>query len=508
MAKGDICSGQGADETDYLQMEIDASVMVNEYWSAEDDDAVLTKSTIPTVGMLSVFTRQDITDATLNLEVVDQYNNIVMAKEAVSLKTHAQLKSALVTNNQCRRDPESHISDKVGTASDGRLTNECFPLVGSSESTRRLEDAMRRRLRGKKKKKGGGASTATGFYGVVGTNGESRRREFGSFSSNVPHVFTRPYVLHPLGETEGKTLAELDAENTGRKAERKNLLHWFWWDDLHIDIAKFTPSKLGLTAAEQQEKAIQKEIAEVNIARPEHERLVEAKMRIHDTKQVNERKKQVMVYGLDFGSVWERYQKADMMWGDSKTSDFTPCTPDEEAEQPQLSTCVKVLQVQPTDYGYIGEYDSAGARNRAESAGADLTISHIATGPEKWDCHDLLKSAFELDYIPQKYVTKGTEEYLDGLTEVGIGDKNPPRLFVRIYKGSKATCAATKGQIAVALSATTVFDECNEYSPWRCDRPTTTFYAYCSIGVVGVLVLLETYRTFRSKSAKTFNEDD
>ena len=84
----------------------------------EDDDTSVTKSTIPTVAMLTVFTEESAENVNLELEVVDQYGNIVMPKSDAdgsvipgALFDDKALKYALDENNECRKHPDKSVHD-------------------------------------------------------------------------------------------------------------------------------------------------------------------------------------------------------------------------------------------------------------------------------------------------------------------------------------------------------------------------------------------------------------
>jgi len=242
------------------------------------------------------------------------------------------------------------------------------------------------------------------------------------------------------------------------------------------------------------------ELAQIKADREKKETLVSKQMLRHEKNQ-KDINKEVMVYGLDFGSVYERYQKESMAWANDDSK-------------------VSVVQVQPTDYGYFGKYDTA---READADEHILAISNIdkfsvVTKDGKknkfdatdWDCHDLLKSAFELKFIAPTKTLDDDAAAVAALTDEAL----PQRLFVRVYSDADAdadtaassSCAGDH-KIAVALSATTIFDECKEYSPWKCDRPHTTTYAYIGVTVLGLMALKLTWSTFRTKSAKTFEDE-
>merc|ERR1711865_346925 len=202
----------------------------------------------------------------------------------------------------------------------------------------------------------------------------------------------------------------------------------------------------------------------------------------------------VMQYGLDFGNIWDRYQKVDMPWPrkNNKRSSGTG------NGVVTLSNTVTVVQVQPTVYGYVGRYNT-------NMTHLHSNMTHYATlGESDWDCHDLLQSAFELDNIPAVW-GDGDDPKINQTT-----DNLPPSLFVRIYADTTtAECGGgNQAEIAIALSATTVFDECDEYSPWACERPNYVNVSYALVALVGLIIVWQTHQTFKKKVPKTWEEDD
>jgi len=266
------------------------------------------------------------------------------------------------------------------------------------------------------------------------------------------HMYTNTRTFSLCKKRNQTDLLSLSAPAT---AEKGLVEHWFWWNYGNL---KGDPDP-DLTPEEIQQAALD---------RAEKERMIQAELTTHQKTQA-ERHKVTMVYGLDFGSVWDRYQHVEMPWTEDRPT-------------------AMVLQVQPTGYGYVGKYNS-NISILANATGGEALPNGV---PDDWDCHDLLSSAFQLNEIPDEYST-------DLLT---------PRLFVRVYNSSADCTGNTEPEIAVMLSATTVFDECGEYSPWSCDRPTYKGATFILAGLVGLGLLLFTYNYFKPKSSKTHHEDD
>lgn len=450
-----LCSGTKGG-VDFTQTELDTSKIKGEYTSYEDDDTAMQKSTIATIAALSLFTRNSIEgDTIISLEVVDEDQNVVVPKQVVELPSHTRLMNAIDKNTECR---------KAHTLGPG-----CFPLDNrvdveyGAKKKRRLIERLRdvrdhgRDLRGKKKKKSG--ATATGFFSADGTHGESRRREFGAFTSAKPHVFRTPYMFDPIPAYTDPSKPE-PKYSEPQTAMKEPLNHWFWWKTVDpIPATEFTAEELE--------------------ARKNHFKKVEDKIQIHEKKNVQTGKLGSSVYGFDFMAIWARYTKQETNWPSAQTV----------ANQNQT-----VLQVTPTTDGYAGVYDS----KRTETGLASASI----TDPDPkvaWDCHDLLNISFRIRDI---YVYNN--EFSGSQKEGGKQHK----LFVRFYNSeSSAACGTDTHSVAATLTMATVFDECAEYSPWACNRPDHKSITFILAGIVALGLLFFTYDYYRPR-AKVVNEDE
>merc|ERR1712166_604893 len=273
-------------------------------------------------------------------------------------------------------------------------------------------------LRGKKKKKAG--ASATGFFGTDGTHGERRRKEYGAFTSARPWVFADSFVVPKKGAKA--TLVPLD--------------HWFWWNS--VDPSTPAPTPVGVLVDAEAAQA-RKEEQVYEATRQVHTKKVEEKLLFHQKQNKLAKKHSAMVFGMDFGTAWYRFQRLAV------------------AGWPHGNGSQTVLQVQPTFYGYAGRYNTGFANKGMLSMGFNSSawgVNKASSNPEidsEWDAHDMTKFGFRLDAIPP----------------------DTPKLFLRVYNTSKAECGsipATQPAIAVTLSSVDVFDECAEWSPFDCDR--------------------------------------
>merc|ERR1740138_843810 len=125
----------------------------------------------------------------------------------------------------------------------------------------------------------------------------------------------------------------------------------------------------------------------------------------------------------------------------------------------------------------------------------------------KWDAHDLLKFAFETNFMPESAYNSADESGVVATTSEDMRHRFPD-LYLRVYTaGSSAACetkadGTLRPSVQVALSVATVFDECKEYAPWSCDRPKLYVYTYVSLAICALYLGSHVYRVFCVSAAK------